>query len=379
VAAVILGLAAPGPGVAQVPSGTPASASTPVPRLPAAELEKLVGPIALYPDALVAIVLPSATTPIDIVKAQRFLDKHNQDPKLKPDPSLPEPVRNLLNYPEVVKMMSDDIDWTEKLGQAVVAQQKDVMQAIQTFRRKAQVAGNLKSNDKQIVVVEKEVIEIIPANPQVIYVPQYQPSTVVVYQSTPAVVYYPTAYPVYYYPYPPGTTFATGFFAGAATAYAVGWANNSLYYGMNYDDAQQLQQNRMNYASQSREDWQSWSSQQQSQRQQATQDRQTQRQDSVSGAQDQRAQTQSQRQESASQAQSQRQQGAGQAQAQQTQAQRQGGQASGQSWQPSQQGGQAQASAQSSQFGGRQSGGEGGAFGGRGSGAETSQMSQRGA
>ncbi len=77
-------------------------------------------------------------------------------------------------------MMSGDLDWTAALGEAVVADQGEVLEAVQAFRRKTQAAGNLKSDPKQTVVVEKEVIKIVPADPQVIYVPQYNPTTVVV-------------------------------------------------------------------------------------------------------------------------------------------------------------------------------------------------------
>ena len=82
-------------------------------------------------------------------------------------------------------MMSQDLDWTQDLGEAVVSQQADVIKAIQAFRAKAASAGNLKTDDKQIVVQENNVIQIVPADPEVIYVPQYQPQTVVVYQAAP--------------------------------------------------------------------------------------------------------------------------------------------------------------------------------------------------
>ena len=166
--------------VGQDPAAPAAAASAASIQYSADELEQLVGRIALYPDDLLAIMLPAATYPLDVVKAQRFLDKHKVDSNLQPDPGLPEPVRNLLNYPEVVKMMNDDLDWVESLGEAVVSQQSAVMDAIQTFRRKASAAGSLKTDDKQIVVQEKEVIKVVPADPEVVYVPQYQPSTVVV-------------------------------------------------------------------------------------------------------------------------------------------------------------------------------------------------------
>ena len=118
-------------------------------------------------------------------------------------------MKSLVNYPEVIKQMSADLDWTAALGEAVVADQGAVLDAVQAFRRKAQSAGNLKTDSKQVVEVEKEIIKIVPADPQVIYVPQYNPSTVVVYSSVPVYGYWPAPYPSYYYPYAPGAAFAT--------------------------------------------------------------------------------------------------------------------------------------------------------------------------
>ena len=147
---------------------------------PAQDLEQLVGRIALYPDDLVAIILPAATNPLQIVQADRFLEKRKADPNAPLDDKWDDAVKTLLNYPDVVKVMSGDLDWTSALGEAVVADQGEVLEAIQAYRRKVQAAGNLKSDSKQTVVVEKEVVTIVPADPQVIYVPQYNPSTVVV-------------------------------------------------------------------------------------------------------------------------------------------------------------------------------------------------------
>jgi hypothetical protein len=127
--------------------------------------------------------------------------------------------------------MGNDLDWTEALGQAVLAQQADVFQAIQIFRRKAESAGNLKTDDKQVVAVEQDVVRIVPAQAEVIYAPQYEPSTVVVHQTEPAVTYSETAYPTYYYP---GAVAGTGYVAGAATAYGLNWWEDSLYYDAPY-------------------------------------------------------------------------------------------------------------------------------------------------
>jgi hypothetical protein len=211
---------------AQAPAASGNAAQAPSP----AELEKLVGPIALYPDDLVAIILPASTNPLQLVQADRFLEKRKKDPKLAIDDKWDESVKSLVNYPEVVKQMSADLDWTTDLGEAVVANQGAVLDAVQAFRRKAQAAGNLKTDPKQVVVVEKEVIKIVPADPQVIYVPQYNPTTVVVYSAVPVYGYYPAPYPVYYYPYPPGAALATGLIWGAA----IGAAWNGGHYGTNW-------------------------------------------------------------------------------------------------------------------------------------------------
>ena len=196
--------------------------AAPTAAAPASDLETIVGPIALYPDDLVAIILPASTNPLQIVQAERFLEKRKADPKAPIDDKWDDAVKSLVNYPEVIKKMSTDLDWTTALGEAVVADQGAVLSAIQAFRRKAQSAGNLKSDDKQVVVVEKEVITIAPADPQVVYVPQYNPSTVVVYSSVPAYGYYPAPYPSYYYPYAPGAALATGLIWGAAIGAAWG-------------------------------------------------------------------------------------------------------------------------------------------------------------
>src|SRR4029450_7355107 len=158
--------------------------------------------------------------------------KRKQDPKAPVDEKWDEPVKALANYPDVIKQMSNDLDWTAELGEAVVADQGAVLSAVQAFRRKAQSAGNLKTDDKQKVEVEKEIIKIVPADPQVIYVPQYPPPTVVAYSAAPVYGYWPAPYPAYYYPYAPGAAFATGLIWGAALGAAwsggIGWGNNEI-------------------------------------------------------------------------------------------------------------------------------------------------------
>jgi hypothetical protein len=221
--------------VAQAPAASGGAAPPP----PADDLGTLVGPIALYPDDLVAIILPAATNPLQLVQADRYLDKRKADPKLAVDDKWDDSVKSLLNYPDVVKKMSADLDWTSALGEAVVSDQGAVLEAIQSFRRKAQAAGNLKSDGKQVVTVEKEIITVVPADPQVIYVPQYNPTTVVVY-GAPYWGYYPTPYPSYYYPYAPGAAMAAGVIWGAAIGAA--WSGN--HYGANYGGNANINVNR---------------------------------------------------------------------------------------------------------------------------------------
>lgn len=209
----------------------PAASGDVAPPLTAAELDKLVGPVALYPDDLIGIILPASTYPLEIVQADRYLEKKKTDKNLPVNEAWQDSVKSLLNYPDVVKKMSTELDWTSDLGEAVVTDQGAVLEAIQRFRRQVQAAGNLKSDDKQTIIVEKEVIQVVQANPEVIYVPQYNPTTVVVAGGYPTYAYYPTPYPVYYYPYPPGAAFATGLIWGAAITAAWNGGHYATHYG----------------------------------------------------------------------------------------------------------------------------------------------------
>jgi Protein of unknown function (DUF3300) len=220
------------------------------------ELEQIVAPIALYPDSLVAQILMASTFPLEVVQADRFakqnaslkgealtkaLESQNWDPSVK----------SLVNFSQVLTMMSEKLDWTQKLGDAFLAQQKPVMDTIQSLRAKAQAAGNLKTTKEQIVIVEQKIIKIEPASPQVIYVPTYNPT--VVYGAWP----YP-AYPPYYY-HPPGYVatsmfaFGAGVAMGAAWGYA--WGNTNWNGGsVNINNSQNVNINnninRQNYNSQ---------------------------------------------------------------------------------------------------------------------------------
>jgi Protein of unknown function (DUF3300)/Chaperone of endosialidase len=194
--------------------------------LEAGRLDQLVAPIALYPDPLLAQVLMASTYPLEVVQADRFAkaNKNLKGSKLKEalakqdwDPS----VKELVSTPSVLAMMGDKLDWTEKLGDAVLAQQAHVMDAIQRLRDKAQANGKLETTEQQTVTVKQEagqqIIEIEPASPDVVYVPYYDPA--VVYGEWP----YPE-YPPYYYPPPAGYVvagaIATGLVWGIAYAIA---------------------------------------------------------------------------------------------------------------------------------------------------------------
>ena len=206
----------------------PAASATTEPAAPApltaAELQTLTARIALYPDDLVALVLSAALNPLQIVQAARFLDQAKAKPEAKPDPSWDGSVISLLNYPTVLKMMNDDLDWTEQLGEAVVNQQKDVLVAIQELRDKAVDNGSIKSDDKVVVETnDNDNVVIRPAKKEVTYVPTYDPVilTSPSYVATAPIVY-GDPYPSYYYPYAP---YWSGFVTGAVFGAAIDWDN----------------------------------------------------------------------------------------------------------------------------------------------------------
>ena len=168
---------------AEAPSATPPSAIVPI--LRAEQLDQLLAPIALYPDALLAQILMAATYPLEIVKANRWF----RDPRHAAlsgdqlaaaleaetwDPS----VKALVTVPQILMMMDANLDWTEELGDAFVAQQADVMDTIQRLRQQAAAAGALWSNSQQRVTEEGQGIVIEPANPGYIYPPLYNPALV---------------------------------------------------------------------------------------------------------------------------------------------------------------------------------------------------------
>src|SRR6266550_2334770 len=202
-----------------------APAQEAAPKIPNDQLDSLVAPIALYPDPLLAQILAASTYPLEVIQLEQWL-KRNPDLKDKAladgvakqpwDPS----VQAMAVFPDVVTRLSANVGWATNLGNAFLAQQQDVMDAVQRMRAKAQSQGALKTTEQQKVETEtveggQEAIVIEPANPQFVYVPSYDP----------AVVYGPPVYPypAYYYPgYVPGMglAFGTGLILGAA------WANN---------------------------------------------------------------------------------------------------------------------------------------------------------
>ena len=203
------------------PAQGAAPAEEDAPKLSSDQLESLVAPIALYPDPLLAQTLVASTYPLELIQLQQWLAK-NKDLKDKAlaDAVAKEPwdpaIQSMAAVPDVVKRLADDIQWTTQLGDAFLAQEGEVMEAVQRMRKKAEEKGSLKSNEHQVVetkvVEEKTVIVVQPSNPEVIYVPSYNPT--VVYP--PPVYPYP---PVYYPPYVPGAglvTFGVGMAMGAA-------------------------------------------------------------------------------------------------------------------------------------------------------------------
>jgi hypothetical protein len=221
----------PGDIMAYMPSPWPTQTSSPqdqAPKIPPDQLDSLVAPIALYPDPLVAQVLAASTYPLEIIQLQQWLAKNSGlKDKALADAAAKQPwdpsIQALAGLPDVVKRLANDIQWTTDLGNAFLAQQSDVMDAVQRMRKKAQDKGNLKSNEQQKVetqVIEsKPVIVIQQANPQVVYVPTYDP--VVIY-GPPVYPYPPIYYPPAWY-YPAGMAISFGIGVAMGAFWAGGW------------------------------------------------------------------------------------------------------------------------------------------------------------
>ncbi len=143
-----------------------------------AELDDLLAPIALYPDPLLAQMLPASTYPTEIIDADEWLRSGGAVSDID-DQNWDESVKAMARYPDVLRMMADNMDWTANLGDAFLNQPEGVSKSIQRLRRQARDLGNLTSNDKQSVdIIEEGNIEIIPTQPRYIYVPVYDPAVV---------------------------------------------------------------------------------------------------------------------------------------------------------------------------------------------------------
>src|SRR5262245_30014620 len=204
----------------QVMTTTTNEAPPDTPKIPAEQLDSLVAPIALYPDPLLAQTLAASTYPLEVIQLQQWMDRNKDlQGKALADAVAKQPwdpsVQSMAATPEAVMRMANNVQWTTDLGNAFLAQQSDVMDAVQRMRGKAQGTGNLKTSAEQVVETKtveggKQVIEVQQANPETVYVPSYD--STVVYGAAPA------AYPYYPYTYP-------GYYAGMALAWggAIAW------------------------------------------------------------------------------------------------------------------------------------------------------------
>jgi len=197
--------AAPPPAAAQ---NTPASLDP---------LEQLVAPIALYPDPLIALLLPASTVPADLAKAAQYLSGSG-DPSQVDSQPWDSSVRGLAHYPNVLEWMAQNQDWTQALGAAFASRPADVMTAIQHLRAMAKAAGTLANTPQQDVVDEDGAIAIEPAQPDMIYVPSYDPD----------VVFVEDPYYGYYGPY---MTFGVGFPIGFWLGYGFDWGHGAIWFG----------------------------------------------------------------------------------------------------------------------------------------------------
>lgn len=176
-----------------------------------AQLQQLLGPIALYPDPLIAIMMPAATLPTEIVMADRYVNGGGDPNQIDQQPWDPN-IQALAHYPAVLKWMDDNLNWTAQLGEAFQNQQQDVMNAVQELRTDAYNLGNLQSTPQQQVVDDNGYIEILPADPNDLYVPQYQPDQ----------AYYDQADGT------PYVTFGVGFVIGPWLCGDFDWRNHHL-------------------------------------------------------------------------------------------------------------------------------------------------------
>jgi hypothetical protein len=208
----------PGPPTVPAQLGPAAPPNAP---LSDGQLDQLTAPIALYPDPLIGQILTAATYPLEVVEAYRWL----QDPvnaALKGDAlsaalqqqSWDLSVKSLVPFPQVLQMMDSNLEWTERIGDAFLAQQAPLMDSIQRLRGRAAASGALKSTPQQTVATEGQQIEIEPANPDVVYVPYYDPG----------VIFGPWAwaeYPPFYFLPPAGIVIGAGLWLGFGLGFPI--------------------------------------------------------------------------------------------------------------------------------------------------------------
>ncbi len=225
IAAAFMTVAATVPAQNVPPPNTPPPAGLPQASAPMSQdfLDGLLAPIALYPDQLLAQVLMASTYPLEVVQAARFVKANPTlrgaalDDALKDMPWDPS-VLSLASFPQVLDMMNDKLDWTQRLGDAFLADEAAVMQTVQGLRARAQQAGNLQSTEQQQVIVQERTIIIQPAQPQYLFVPVYNPT--VIFGPWWAPAYQPWYWfppPIWGFgPRPPNWGFYSGFFWGTA-------------------------------------------------------------------------------------------------------------------------------------------------------------------
>jgi Protein of unknown function (DUF3300) len=215
---ILLSAFLPGSLRAQAPPPPPpAEAAQSAPqKLPQEALNQLLAPIALYPDALVALILPASTVPSDLVLAARYLSA-NGDPAQVANQPWDDSVKSLVRYPDVVKWMDQNLEWTTQVGEAFLDQPADVMNTIQQLRAQAIAAGNLVDSPQQRIVKEEDCIRIVPTEPEVIYVPRYDPDVVYVRPYAPNIG--------------PALTFGVGFAVGSWLNYDFDWPGRRVFVG----------------------------------------------------------------------------------------------------------------------------------------------------
>jgi hypothetical protein len=165
---------------APAPVATPAAPSETAVQVDANDLGRLVAPVALYPDPLLALILQASVQPLQVVQAERFLAKRANDSSLAPDPDWDPSILGLLNYPALIGSMSQYLDWTQTMGDAVVDRLPEVQDAVQQLRWSAYRVGLLGTTEHQQVVIQQDIIRIMPADAATIAVPTYDPEALLV-------------------------------------------------------------------------------------------------------------------------------------------------------------------------------------------------------